>query len=245
MKNVKNFYLVAATIICFAAIAVSCKPEPTPEPPKPNELVLSDTAITLTKSLSGKLLILSGNGGYSATSSDTAIATVSVTDTIIAINAIAVGNANVYVIDSKAQTDTFVVIVEAIPAAGMFSFLNQDGVPLPNGGSYGMYNKDDKMSSYIRVQKNGKGEAKDVTLKITVNSRSTTSIGFCGWGSTTCKEIAPGSNDSRTITVYDNNPIDPDIKSMTEIKSPIQIEAKYELFFKGQIQKTTTWMVYL
>ena len=41
MKNFKIFYFVAATIICFAAMAVSCKPEP----PQPENI--SDFTITV------------------------------------------------------------------------------------------------------------------------------------------------------------------------------------------------------
>jgi hypothetical protein len=244
MKNLKNFYFVAAMVICFAAFMGSCKKEePTPPPPAPVEIVLSDYTVELTVSTFEKVQIISGNGGYLATSSAPTVATATVEgDSVIRINALAAGNANIYVKDSREQADTFAVQVGALPANGIFfNYVNDLGQPI-SGGSYGMYNTVDKMSSLIKIQKIYKGSI-EAKLKITLLGNNATQIGYYGWGltnSTILSNVGDFAESSKIVS--DNNIIDPEIKSMTEIiPGTTKIEVRYELFYANKVQ-TITWI---
>lgn len=244
MKNLKKIYFITATVICFAAIAVSCKPNE-PEA-KPVELVLADYTMTLTEKTFGITKIVSGNGGYSVTSSAPAIATATVTDSVIQIDAISAGSADIRVVDSREQADTFTVTIEAMPTNGFFfDFLNKDGQPLPNGGSLNGQHENGKSLIKIRLKPEIKGNIK-AKLKISLLNGSTANIDYCGWGAVSCTSIEVGQSLENTMVVSDNNVIDPDIKLSTAIDASTSIQVRYDLIYTGKTQDTTqsvTWLM--
>ncbi|MCL2596975.1 MAG: hypothetical protein FWD66_04810 [Paludibacter sp.] len=239
MKNIKKIYFAAVTIVFFAAVAFSCKPEGN-DPQE--ELVLSNSSVQLTASTFDEIQIVSGNGGYGATSSEPNVATPTVESNNIRIDALAAGTAEIKVTDSRQKTATISVTVEALPENGfLFNFLDENEHPIAQNGNVNSYSNDDNMLSLIKIQKNCKGNV-EATLKITLLSGSTTTIGYCGWGLTACTEVTLTNSVQSSKIVLDNNIIDPNVESMTQIDASTIIRAKYELMY-GDKTQTVNWTV--
>ncbi|GHT18925.1 hypothetical protein FACS189429_6060 [Bacteroidia bacterium] len=222
------------------AAFVACGPNepPTPEPPKP--LTLSATTLSLTEGGSGVVKILTGNGGYAASSSNTAVATAAVNaDSTVTITAVAEGTANIIITDVKQQADTLLLTVNSLPAAGAFVFTNISGSVYPANASVNSVEENTlgQLLSPIRIKKIVDG-AVIATLKISVSSDSEFTIGYCGWGFEQCVPVSVGASVSSTKTVTSDELIDPVVESLGEVRTGAA-RVTYELSYADKIQKVT------
>ncbi|MDR2824663.1 MAG: Ig-like domain-containing protein [Prevotellaceae bacterium] len=243
MKNIKIFYFIAAIIANLAAF-VSCGGN---DDPQPEALTLSGETLQLTAGTTGTVNILTGNGDYKATSNAPTVAVASAVDKTITVAAIAEGTAKITVTDAKNQSKTITVTVLQPLETGLFNFL-VNGEVVPDGSEVTEYDTEGYggnimlVHSPIRIQKIG-GVEVEAMLRISVDESSNIDAGYCGWGFDECKPVPKGTSLESSITVQNDDIIDPAIETNNGRVTPqTYLKVKYELIYAGRTQ-TLYWIV--
>jgi len=124
MKRYINFKAITIILSCIL-VFVSCEKED-----EPVALTLSESSLEIYAGDNGSATIETGNGGYSASSSNELVATVSISGSSITITAIAKGSATITVSDQAGKSVTIAITVNSALISTDRKRFNWDGVTI-------------------------------------------------------------------------------------------------------------------
>ena len=121
----------------------------------------------------------------------------------------------------------------------------RNGEIIPSGST--VYVKDVENPDFLptmhpRISVKNQTEAvvnASLTITLLEDTDSDGSVGYCGWGTTTCAPIMYGNPITRTTTIAANTEADPDLEIVFVNPESISFKIEYKLAYNGQTQTLT------